>query len=411
MGKIFPPPKRRPSGGILPTQSRQAPPTDPLMPSSAPGGSSGVDDLLEVHGQPGAPQDPRQAQGKGRRPAPNPFGAASRAGQQSFGNAPSFGNMPAPASQVRPAGGVAAAPPPTSGATFANPAASLINANPASNGLDTAAIRNGRNDLNNSRMQNDPAMNAAPPPPIAETERGRQADTHPLSEHDAALQGEQDRLARERAEELQMLASQMNLGGMGLAVSSGRALGDRGRNIDEQQQQQLQDYETHLDEQDFAGIQRQAELDDLEMADDYDYNKDGRVGGEKVGERGVGNRNPDDNKDKPGEGPENTLDEHDRALQAEQEKSGGTGAKDDPFGGIGGYGDESEQIIGDLMAGGVTFTAIRAENGFPNNEKYIYALGSDGKYYKFKMPGTGLGHMTTDDEASAWFSQYEGGGA
>lgn len=290
MGKIFPPPKRRQPGGILPTQARQAPPTDPLMPSSPPGGSSGVDDLLEVHGQPGAPQDPKQQ--RGRQPAPNPFGAASRVGQQSFGGGGGFGNMPAPASQVRPASGVTGAP--ATGATFANPAASLINANPASSGVDTAAIRNGRNDVNNLRMQNDPNQAPAPPAPIFDTTRGKQADEHPLSEHDAALKAEQDRLARERAEELQGLASRMNLGGMGLSVSSGEFLGNQGRNIDEQQQQQLQDYENHLDEQDFAGIQRQAELDDLEMADDYDYNKDGMVGGEKVGGK-IGDRDPDNN--------------------------------------------------------------------------------------------------------------------
>lgn len=90
-------------------------------------------------------------------------------------------------------------------------------------------------------------------------------------------------------------------------------------------------------------------------------------------------------------------------LGAVPKVSGGTGAPNDPFGGIGGA---TETVLKSLVKAGLKFASIKAENGLVNGEKYIYCQGSDKKFYKFHMTGTGFGKaLPTDAAAIAWFNQ------
>jgi hypothetical protein len=89
---------------------------------------------------------------------------------------------------------------------------------------------------------------------------------------------------------------------------------------------------------------------------------------------------------------------------------GGTGNKDDPYGGPGGA--NKDKLI-ELVKDGVTFkasphgTAVIQTELLPafmgGGAKFVYVLGSNGFYYKFKQTGTGGGHTATDDQTRTWF--------
>ena len=81
-----------------------------------------------------------------------------------------------------------------------------------------------------------------------------------------------------------------------------------------------------------------------------------------------------------------------------------TGTVSDPVGGVGGFGEDGQAFLQKLVKAGVTFKAppgrdsstITADGMFQigslNGEGYVFVLGSDGNFYKFKKPGTGIGY-------------------
>lgn len=83
----------------------------------------------------------------------------------------------------------------------------------------------------------------------------------------------------------------------------------------------------------------------------------------------------------------------------------GSGTALDPFGGIGGA---SEDDLAKLVAGGLKFfnppnAKDKYQVGAINREKYIYVVGSDKMFYKFKYPNSGIGNTPSDSATQAWF--------
>ena len=84
--------------------------------------------------------------------------------------------------------------------------------------------------------------------------------------------------------------------------------------------------------------------------------------------------------------------------------TGGNGTSSDPIGGVGGGGNSATSFLRFFTRAGVTMSVVRVETGLVNRERYIFARGSDGYYYKFKMPGTGIGNEPSDSSVRTWFS-------
>lgn len=86
---------------------------------------------------------------------------------------------------------------------------------------------------------------------------------------------------------------------------------------------------------------------------------------------------------------------------------GGDGTKGSPFGGIGGA---PETVLAALVKAGIGFNAPPTggdpmiQTGLLNREKYIYVVGTDKNFYKFKVTGTGVGAESSDDQARTWFA-------
>ncbi len=86
--------------------------------------------------------------------------------------------------------------------------------------------------------------------------------------------------------------------------------------------------------------------------------------------------------------------------------SDGSGTAVDPFGGIGGA---TESDLAKLVAGGLTFKdppnpKDKFQTGIANREKYIYVVGSDKMFYKFKYPNSGIGNTPSDSATQSWFN-------
>lgn len=78
--------------------------------------------------------------------------------------------------------------------------------------------------------------------------------------------------------------SRAGLGGLGLSGAASAAEGDLGRQQARTKVLTMQEFDQAAEDAKFTDIQRQAALDDLEDAADTDYDGDGDVAGEPVGE-------------------------------------------------------------------------------------------------------------------------------
>jgi hypothetical protein len=224
----------------------------------------------------------------------------------------------------------------------------------------------------------------------------------------AAFYSAQQGLAADKAQALQTAAAKSGAAGFGLSGASAAIQGDVGNAADRNAVQTLAQLRGSLSEQEFNAIQQTAATNDEEAAENVDLNGDGYIDGMKVGGK-VGDHNPADLPNYKGtNGKNNPTDpnnpQHNDYVAA-QTSAGGTGTAGDPYGGIGGYGDQSQQVLTRLENDGITFSYQRTEYGAVNGERYIIALGSDGKTYKFKVPGSGIGKdMPDDPTGSKWFA-------
>lgn len=228
-------------------------------------------------------------------------------------------------------------------------------------------------------------------------------------EQQKQMQALKDQEAADRAHAEQNAGAASGLGGFGLSGASATLQSDIGRTQDRTAAQAQGDLASQQATDQFRLVQRQAALNDLEVSEDRDLDGDGKVDGQPVGGAiGDGNTTNNPGTHEPGT---DTKNPKDRGAMAARVSEGGTGAPDDPYGGIGGYGDSSQQVIDTLKADGTTFSYERTEYGAINGERYIIAVGSDGKTYKFKVPGSGVGKdMPNDPDGRKWFSANEGSG-
>ena len=101
------------------------------------------------------------------------------------------------------------------------------------------------------------------------------------------------------------------------------------------------------------------------------------------------------------------------AAKATGKPAGGSGTAGDPFGGMGGgwgttsSGALAEAALGLLASAGLNFTNIEVQRGVftATGEAYIFAKGSDGAFYKFRVNGSSFGHDTSDAVALDWFNK------
>lgn len=120
------------------------------------------------------------------------------------------------------------------------------------------------------------------------------------------LEHEQERAAREadlraaKAEALQNAGATAGLMGLGLTGATTALQGDIARTQERGITEDLANLDRQQRDEDFQGIQRQAAIDELEADEDVDLNGDGLVAGEATGKNGVGDGNPDNNKDPSG---------------------------------------------------------------------------------------------------------------
>lgn len=212
-------------------------------------------------------------------------------------------------------------------------------------------------------------------------------------------QAQEAELAKTRQQALADASARSGFGGFGLSGGSAALQSDIGRQQSRTAELARADLGRKQRDEQFQAIQRQVALSDLESAQDEDIDHDGKIAGKPVGGK-VGDGDPENN-------PEEPVDKEKRDISALQARDGGTGAPNDPFGGIGGYGDQSQQVLDQLHAAGITFSYEKTEGGIANGEQYVIAIGSDGKTYKFKVPGTGLLHHESIDQVKKWFGPYE----
>jgi hypothetical protein len=86
--------------------------------------------------------------------------------------------------------------------------------------------------------------------------------------------------------------SRAGLGGLGLSGAASAAEGDLARQQARTKILTMQEFDQAAEDAKFTDIQRQAALDDLEDANDTDYNNDGMVSGRKVGGK-IGDGDPE----------------------------------------------------------------------------------------------------------------------
>jgi len=86
--------------------------------------------------------------------------------------------------------------------------------------------------------------------------------------------------------------SRAGLGGLGLSGAASAAEGDLARQQARTKALTMQEFDQAAEDAKFTGMQRQAALDDLEDANDTDYNNDGMVSGRKVGGK-IGDGDPE----------------------------------------------------------------------------------------------------------------------
>lgn len=99
-----------------------------------------------------------------------------------------------------------------------------------------------------------------------------------------------------RAQALQGAAARAGAGGFGLSGGTSAMLSDIGRQQDRNKVLTMADFDRMMSDQKFTDLQRQAAADEFEATADFDYNDDGFIMGEPVGDS-IGDRNPDNDID------------------------------------------------------------------------------------------------------------------